>query len=190
MTMWGLARKLKALGLNGSPALASNLLRMHHETYRVFWKWNDGAVAFAMLNGYLVTTMGWIVHVDQHTRYRSLANYLMQGNGSEMLRLACCLMTEAGLEICGPIHDAVLLRAPIDKIEEHVALARKLMGEASKIILGGFEVRTEEVIVRYPDRYMDEKRGREMWDRVMALVAKAKWKDKLSGDGSSGAQSA
>jgi hypothetical protein len=103
----------------------------------------------------------------------------MQANGSEMLRLACCLMIEAGLEVCGPIHDAVLLCAPIDRIDEDVALARKLMGEASKVILNGFEVRTEEVTVRYPHRYMDEKRGRAMWDRVTALVAKARAREAL-----------
>lgn len=183
MSEWGLSRKLRALGLDGSAAHAKNLLCMHHDTYREFWKWSEGAVHFAILNGYLVTTLGWIVHVDQHTRHRSLANFLMQANGSEMLRLACCLMIEAGLEVCGPIHDAVLVCAPIDRIEKDVALARQLMGEASKVILNGFEVRTEEVTFRHPDRYMDERRGRPMWDRVSALVAKARERKALFATG-------
>jgi len=174
MSAYGLAAKLKALGLDGSLANARNLLRMHREQFREFWRWNTGAVNFAMLNGYLVTTLGWVVHVDRHTRHRSLANFLMQANGAEMLRLACCLMVEAGLEVCGPIHDAVLLCAPVARMDEDLALARKLMGDASKVILNGFEVRTEAVTVNYPDRYMDEKRGRAMWDRVTALVAKAR----------------
>jgi DNA polymerase I len=183
MSDWGLSRKLKALGLDGSTAHAKKLLRMHHEIYRVFWKWSEGAVHFAILNGYLVTTLGWIVHVDQHTRHRSLANFLMQANGSEMLRLACCLMIEAGLEVCGPIHDAVLLCAPTERIGEDVALARRLMGEASKVILNGFEVRTEEATFHYPDRYMDAKRGRPMWDQVSALVAKARERKALFAQG-------
>jgi DNA polymerase I len=53
----GLSRKLKSLGLDGSTAHAKNLLHMHRETYRVFWKWSEGAVHFAI---YLVTTLGWI----------------------------------------------------------------------------------------------------------------------------------
>ena len=36
----------------------------------------------------------------------------MQANGAEMLRLACCLATERGIEVCAPVHDAVLICAP------------------------------------------------------------------------------
>jgi DNA polymerase-1 len=36
----------------------------------------------------------------------------MQANGAEMLRMACCLGTEQGIEICAPVHDAVLICAP------------------------------------------------------------------------------
>jgi DNA polymerase I len=43
------------------------------------------------------------------------------------------------------------------------------MAEASRIVLGGFELGTDAQIVRYPDRYMDE-RGAVMWDRVMKLI--------------------
>jgi hypothetical protein len=43
------------------------------------------------------------------------------------------------------------------------------MGEASRVVLAGFEIRTESKIVRYPDRYADE-RGQEMWDRVMKII--------------------
>ena len=38
-------------------------------------------------------------------------------------------------------------------------------------MLGGFELRTDAAIVRYPDRYMD-KRGAVMWDRVQGLITK------------------
>ena len=43
------------------------------------------------------------------------------------------------------------------------------MAEASEAILSGFRLRTEARIVRWPDRYMDE-RGRGMWDRVARLL--------------------
>jgi hypothetical protein len=44
------------------------------------------------------------------------------------------------------------------------------MAEASRILLNGFELRTEAHVVRYPHRYMDEDRGRVMWDRVHELI--------------------
>ena len=33
------------------PIRARELLRLHRETYRVFWRWSDAAVDYAMLNG-------------------------------------------------------------------------------------------------------------------------------------------
>ena len=42
--------------------------------------------------------------------------------------------------------------------------------KASRIVLDGFELRTDAKLVRYPDRYGDT-RGAVMWDRVMRLIA-------------------
>jgi hypothetical protein len=43
------------------------------------------------------------------------------------------------------------------------------MREASRIVLGGFELGSDVKEVRYPDRYMD-KRGVVMWNKVMRLL--------------------
>jgi hypothetical protein len=48
---------------------------------------------------------------------------------------------------------------------------RAAMAEASRIVLNGFELRTDVHVVRYPDRYMDP-RGAVMWARVQDLIAK------------------
>ena len=93
----------------------------------------------------------------------------MQANGAEMLRLACCLATERGIEVCAPVHDAVLICAPVDRVDADVERMQEAMREASRIVLDGFELGTDAKIVRYPDRYMDE-RGTVMWDRVMKLI--------------------
>jgi len=44
------------------------------------------------------------------------------------------------------------------------------MAKASDLVLGGFVLRTDLNIVRYPDRYAD-KRGAEMWNRVLCLLS-------------------
>jgi hypothetical protein len=46
------------------------------------------------------------------------------------------------------------------------------MAEASRIVLGGFELGTDVSVTRWPDRYMDS-RGRVMWDRVTNLLLRA-----------------
>jgi hypothetical protein len=93
----------------------------------------------------------------------------MQANGAEMLRLACCLATERGIEICAPVHDAVLICAPLDRLDADIATMRAAMAEASRFVLAGFELGTDVKVVRWPDRYADP-RGTEMWDRVCRLV--------------------
>ena len=127
-----------------------------------------------MLHGSLHTVFGWRVGVgtgenDKGPNPRSLRNFLMQANAGEMLRLASCLATERGIEVCAPVHDALVIMAPLDCLDHDVAQTRAAMAEASRIVLGGFEVRTDVKIVRYPDRYMD-KRGAVMWERVMGLI--------------------
>ena len=103
------------------------------------------------------------------TRAR-LRNFPMQANGAEMLRIACCLATERGVEVCAPIHDAVLIMSPLGRLDEDIARMRAAMAEASRAVLDGFELGTDVHAVRYPDRYMD-KRGAVMWERVTRLIA-------------------
>jgi hypothetical protein len=59
----------------------------------------------------------------------------------------------------------------VDEIDAAVACTRQLMAEASRVVLGGFEVKTDADIFRYPDRYLDPLRGKEMWDLMMELKA-------------------
>ena len=87
-----------------------------------------------------------------------------------MMRLACSLATETGIQVCAPVHDAFLVEGPVDEIGQIVHQTQAIMAEASRIVLDGFELETEAEIVRWPVRYMDEKRGRLMWDRVRHLT--------------------
>jgi hypothetical protein len=160
----GLARKLDV-----PPCRGRELLRMHQETFRTFWAWSDRIEMEAMLSGRLRTVFGWAVHVGHDANPRSLRNFPMQANGAEMLRLACCLATERGITVCAPVHDALLVEGPAGDIEDVVARTQAAMREASELVLPGFPLRTDAKVVRYPDRYMDE-RGRRMWETVLPLL--------------------
>jgi DNA polymerase-1 len=166
---YGMGAEALALRIAQPPVVARDLLRAHRETYRTFWQWSDAAVDHAMLMGSLRTVFGWNVHVGADSNSRSLRNFPMQANGAEMMRLAACLATERGIEVCAPVHDAFLICAPLDRLEADVATMRACMAEAAWVVLGGFELLTEATIVRYPDRYSDP-RGAVMWTRVMELI--------------------
>jgi hypothetical protein len=151
--------------------VARDLLRAHHDTFRICWRWSDAAVDRAMLHNTLHTVFGWCIHVGADSNPRSLRNFPMQANGAEMLRLACCLATERGIEVCAPVHDAVLICAPLDRLEDDITTMRAAMADASRTVLDGFELRTDAMRVRYPDRFQDP-RGAAMWNRVIELIAK------------------
>lgn len=176
---YGMEAYSLALRIGCSPIIARELLRAHRETYKTFWRWSDAALDCAMLTGSLQTVLGWHVHVATNSNPRSLRNFPMQANGAEMLRLACCLATEAGIEVCAPVHDAILICSPLDRLDEDIAKTRAFMAEASKAVLAGFELRSEAeqggkfpAIIRHPQHYMD-KRGAVMWKRVWRLIEAA-----------------
>ena len=166
---YGMEAPSLALRIGQPLIVARDLLRAHRETYRAFWRWSDAALDCAMLHGSLRTVFGWHVHVDENANPRSLRNFPVQANGVEMLRLACCLATERGIEVCAPVHDAVLICAPLDRLDSDVGAMRGCMVEASRFVLDGFELGTDVHVVKYPERYMDS-RGTVMWDRVIRLI--------------------
>ena len=153
-------------------AYARELLKMHRRTYAQFWAWSEGVVHYAQTQGKLWTVFGWCLHVGAGANARSLANFPMQANGAEMLRLACCLATEAGIRVVAPVHDAVLIEAPLDELDARAAEMQALMRQASAIVLGGFQLRSDVKFIRAPDRYLDE-RGTAMWRVVQELLAEA-----------------
>lgn len=167
---FGMEAETLARRIGRPPIVARDLLQAHRETYPKFWRWSDAAVDQAMISGSLHTVFGWHVHVGENVNPRSLRNFPMQANGAEMLRLACCLATEAGIEVCAPVHDAILICAPLDRLDADVKKTRELMAEASRIVLDGFEVGTDAEVIKYPDRIADP-RGAVMWDRVIRLIA-------------------
>jgi DNA polymerase I len=169
---YGMEWQSLALRIAQPGIVARDLLRAHREAFRRFWEWSEAAVDQAMLLGVIHTVFGRPVRVGERSNPRSLRNFPMQANGAEMLRIACCLATERGIEVCAPIHDAVLICAPLDHIEADVVAMRTAMAEASRIVLAGFELATDVKVVCWPKRYMDP-RGVEMWDRVCGLVSKA-----------------
>ena len=167
---YGMGRESLGDRIQQPVIVAKDLLRKHREAFRIFWRWSDGNVDYALLHNNLWTVFGWNLQVSGQINPRSLANFLMQANGAEMLRIACILMTEAGIRVCAPVHDAVLIEAPIGELDERVRQSQELMSEASRQVLGDFELTTDAEIYHYPDRYRDEERGGPFWDKLMSLL--------------------
>jgi len=128
-------------GRIGQPTfIGRDLLEMHRRTFAAFWKWSDNVETQAVLTHQIGTLFGWTQNIKHDVNPRQLRNFPMQANGAEMMRLACCLGIERGIEICAPVHDAFLICGPLDRLEADVAAMQAHMAEASGIVLGGFEL--------------------------------------------------
>jgi hypothetical protein len=158
-----------ALRLGISEIEARELLRRHRNTYRRFWSWVEDIVSSAMLNGFLHTTFGWPIYISGDTKLGTVQNFPAQANGAETMRIGAIGGTEAGFEICCPVHDAFLQCAPIDRLTEDVAAMREIMRRASMAVTGGLEIRTDVKLVLPGERYSDE-RGAVMWARINNLL--------------------
>jgi DNA polymerase-1 len=183
---YGMMAESLAARIDQPVIVARDLLRRHHETYATFWRWSDNAVDSAMLDSVIQTRYGWTLHIGDHVNPRSLRNHPVQANGAEMMRIAACLATERGIEVCAPVHDAFLICAPLERLDADIAAMRAAMAEASRAVLNGFEIRTDcpdeldeagerngfPHVIRYPHRFMD-KRGAVMWQRVQELLRHA-----------------
>lgn len=157
-------------GIGVSEIEAQGLLETHRRTYARFWGWSDDVLETALARGWIETVFGWRYHLPSDPNERTIRNFPMQANGAEMLRTACILGTEAGIEISAPVHDAVLIHAPLERFDEEVAAMKAAMVGASRVVLDGFEIGAGEEVFRYPERFMDE-RGAAMWDIVQRAVA-------------------
>ena len=166
---YGMGSESMAAAAGIAPAEAKELLRLHRDTYKPFWKWIEDTVSAAMLTNEMKTVFGWRRKVGREPNPRSLMNFPMQANGAEMMRIAAIAATEDGIEVCAPVHDAFLIAAPLHRLDHDVAKMRDIMSKAGKVVTGGLDIRTDAEIVRFPDRYMDD-RGKAMWTKVVKLL--------------------
>jgi hypothetical protein len=113
--------------------------------------------------------MGWATHVDLSVSRRTLANWMMQASGAEMLRAAVVFLLQEGFTICATAHDSVLLLVPLDGLSERVALTQTIMERVSLTFTEGLRVPTKTQIVLPGERLLDNE-TRPMWDRITRLA--------------------
>jgi DNA polymerase I len=173
---YGMQTETLAARLGISTFEAHEMLAQHHQLFSQYWRWSDDWLQHALQTGIMRTVCGWTCRTGiTEFNERSIRNWPIQATGADILRIACIWAVRRGIKLLAPIHDAVLIEAPIEQIEADVALMQEIMRRASRIVLnadpaGTRELRTDAKIIRYPDRYTD-KRGDEIWKRVLELLA-------------------
>jgi DNA polymerase I len=174
-TLYGMHAESLAARAGVSTFEAHEMLCQHREVFAQYWRWSDDWVQHALQTGVMRTAMGWTCRTGiTELNERSIRNWPVQSTGADILRIACILATRHGIKLLAPVHDAVLIEAPIGRIEADVALMREIMRRASRIVFnatadGRHELRTDVKIVRHPERYSDP-RGDAIWNQVLGLL--------------------
>jgi DNA polymerase I len=173
---YGMSVETLAARLGVSTFEAHEMLSQHHEQFSQYWAWSDDWVQYALQTGSMRTAFNWTCRTGiTEFNERSIRNWPVQSTGGDILRISCILAHRHGIKLLAPVHDAVLIEAPTERIEADVAVMREIMRRASRIVLntdlnGTHELRTDYTIIRYPDRYSD-KRGAQIWSEVLQLLA-------------------
>ena len=82
-------------------------------------------------------------------------------------------MVKNGIQLCAPIHDAVLIEATEDTIEEQAKMAQECMEQASLIVLENFTLSSDAKIIKHPGRFLEDD-AEPFWNTVMTIYEKVK----------------
>jgi DNA polymerase family A len=150
---YGVGPETLASRLGISTFAAHEMLLQHRELFAVYWRWAEDWLAHTLDSGVMWTPLSWYCRTGiTEFNSRSIINLPVQGTGADILRVACVWATRYGIQLCAPVHDAVLVESSDERIEADVALMQEIMRRASRVVLGAHELRTDAKIIRSPHR--------------------------------------
>jgi DNA polymerase I-like protein with 3'-5' exonuclease and polymerase domains len=162
---YGMQAEGLALRMGTSTHHATQTLQAYARRFPRYWAWAESQVEQGDLRRRMRSCFGWPLRIYDGDRANTLRNFPCQSNAAEMMRLAASLMCERGLAVCAPVHDAFLLEAPIDDVDYVKHAAQSAMAEASRVVLDGYEVKTDDEVTEWPDRCTDG-RGSALWEKI------------------------
>lgn len=163
-TIWGFAEKTRVI-----QPVAQRVFRDYQRLYSRFLAWREKQVDSFGISLQLSTKLGWTLHHGERVKPNTTLNFTAQATGAEMLRLSVMEMMRCGVQVCCPIHDAVLIQAPVAEIDSAIVEARAAMDTASAVLLDGYVLRNEVDVFRFPERFFDND-GAETWRKVSVIA--------------------
>jgi DNA polymerase-1 len=169
--IYGLGAHTLALRIGVSLFEAAEILARLRARFRVFEVYAQSVVDHAGLLLEIGTPLGWYMQCPPGINPRTVRNFPIQSTGAEILHTACILAERRGIEVIGPVHDALMVETDLYRVDEISAALDRVMRDASNVVLRGYELPTDVQIIRPGERYFDD-RGVEMWKTVERLLAK------------------
>jgi DNA polymerase I-like protein with 3'-5' exonuclease and polymerase domains len=148
---------------------AGEILARLRARFAGFEAFAASAVDYAGLNLEIRTQFGWTMRCPSGINARTVRNFPIQSTAAEILHVACILAERRGIEIVAPVHDAIMVEAPIEATDEASAALDRIMRDAAAVVLRGHELPSDVQIV-HPGQHFYDKRGAEMWATVTRSV--------------------
>jgi hypothetical protein len=144
------------------------LLQGYWKAFSAYARWRTIVRVLMLGYGRLWVWDGWQCLLGVNPNIRSVLNWPVQSTGAVLLRLAIVLAARKGVRIIATVHDAIMIEARDEDIEEHLRWAREAMDEACRAVLGDV-IRTECQIIRADGRYYDKK-GEKLWGTICSFM--------------------
>lgn len=146
-------------------------------TYKDYFSWIKKYVTKSIIRGYMIARMGFRYWIKPGANFnpRSIYNYPIQCNGSEMLRYAIIKICRSGIECNAMIHDGLLVHLPRKKFRQQFIKVKKIMEEASRVILNKdkttkYQCRLDWQCIRYA--MIQDLPEQAKWNRILDMVDK------------------
>jgi DNA polymerase family A len=139
--------------------------------FHVFEDYSRNVQDHAGLNLEIGTPFGWYMQCPPAINPRVVRNFPIQSTAAEIYHVAVMLAERRGIELVASIHDALIAEVDARDAKKVSAALDRAMRDASRLVLGGYELPTEEQIVQ-PGRRFFDKNGADMWGTIMALLNK------------------
>jgi hypothetical protein len=168
---YGVGYRTLALRTGRSLYEACEILARLRARFRRFEAFAQSVSDHAGLLLEIGTCFDWTLQCPSGINPRTVRNFPIQATAAEILHVACIMAESQGLEVCAPVHDAIMIEADADQAEAAAAALDRVMRDASATVLRGYELPSDKQIVHAGQSFFD-KRGAEMWGAVSRLVAK------------------
>jgi DNA polymerase I-like protein with 3'-5' exonuclease and polymerase domains len=150
---------------------AAEILKRLKARFRIFEDFVANVLDHAGVHLEVGTQFDWRMQCPPDINPRTVRNFPMQSTGAEILHVLCILAERRGIEIVAPVHDAVMAQCPAEFVGDVSTALDRCMRDAAAIVLRGYELPTDEQLIRPGERFYD-KRGVAMWTTVTKLLAK------------------
>jgi DNA polymerase-1 len=168
--LYGIKAGSLAGRIRRSKSFARNFIKSHNFVFARYWEWSDGVVAEAIRAGIYTSRHGWHYRVRPPYNIRSLRNWPIQTIGADILRTAVIYAGALDIEMLATAHDAILIQAPENEIEQRAQELAGCMEQAALLHTDGFSLRVEIDIKRRGERFLDA-RGRATLEAIDKFLA-------------------